>query len=249
MVNLVSLFNKVHKRYNMELNSFEEKSYNYINIEKYKVALNIIYEEQNIHNKNWISELDCKKIDLKKTLVCHIVNKENMSINQEFKDYMNSYIKTLNILYIKILSRIDKELGVIINGRVKNAESIYHKLARKMNEEDGTFKINKYLNDLLGIRIIDKEYICNIDLLKSYLDQSKDLYKLRYYYKDDIITGYKGFHIYFQGENKYVFPIELQIWDKENESNNLLLHNLYKKDYTEWPKEYINGGEKPCINI
>ncbi len=201
-------------------------------IDKYKLIVDIILEEHNKHFLEWVKGHK-NPIDLKKTLVNHIFDKNNKIINENFKIYMNSYINSLDLLYVKLLFRINNDLGVKIIGRTKNPGSIILKLSKKMEECEGKFPINKYLNDLLGIRIIDSSYPYIIEELIEYISS---LSRVRCYIKEN--EFYKGFHIYFQGPCNTAFPIELQIWDKTDEENNLNSHETYKKEYTDWVIKY-----------
>ena len=59
---------------------------------------------------------------------------------------------------------------------------------------------------------------------------------------DSSKKAYKATHIYFKQDN-WNFQWELQIWNKENEINNINSHEKYKQGYVKWEKEN-NGGEK-----
>ena len=49
-------------------------------------------------------------------------------------------------------------------------------------------------------------------------------------------------YIYFRQGN-FNFQWELQVWNKENEINNITSHEKYKQDYIKWEKEN-KGGNK-----
>lgn len=51
---------------------------------------------------------------------------------------------------------------------------------------------------------------------------------------------YKAIHVYFKVDN-YSFPWELQIWNKNDEMNNIYSHQKYKQDYVRWEKESKGG--------
>ena len=53
-----------------------------------------------------------------------------------------------------------------------------------------------------------------------------------------IKEGYRGYHIYFKQEKNIYFPIELQVWDSEDEINNYKSHKIYKEDYISWSEKY-----------
>jgi ppGpp synthetase/RelA/SpoT-type nucleotidyltranferase len=212
-----------------------------INLETYKTIINIIYEEHNKHTKNWI-ENQVATYNLANKNICDIYtsNENEEYINQDFKRYMSSYLKTLGELYLKIMIRINEECNIVIRGRVKSPESINLKMSKKSKDDNGKFPIYRCLNDLLGIRIIDSNYNKNIELVEIYLNELRDQGKFRIRHLIRENKDYRAYHIYFRGlDNKY-FPIELQIWNIENEQSNLTSHEIYKKEYTSWTDDYKN---------
>ena len=52
---------------------------------------------------------------------------------------------------------------------------------------------------------------------------------------------YRATHIYFKQDN-YNFQWELQVWNKNNELNNIKSHNKYKQDYVKWEEENKGGN-------
>ncbi|MET3682770.1 ppGpp synthetase/RelA/SpoT-type nucleotidyltransferase [Alkalibacillus flavidus] len=127
--------------------------------------------------------------------------------------------------------------NVPIVGRVKNKPSIIHKLLRKRNEDQGNYPINKYLNDLLGFRVIDQNYHENLSDAIKYIEHLKSN-GVRIINKERHTSDYKAYHIYFMGESNHCFPIELQIWDSKHEQSNIKSHEMYKKVYTNWLSKY-----------
>lgn len=213
-----------------------------INLETYKSIINIIHEEHNNSTKTWLEKQE-KTYNLANKNISDVytLNKNEEYIEPEFKAYMSSYIKILDELYMKIMLRINEECNLIIRGRVKSTESINLKMSKKAKQDNGKFSINRCLNDLLGLRIIDSNYNKNIDILESYLDELKDNQKIRIRHLNRENKEYRAYHIYFRGlDNKY-FPVELQIWDKDNEQTNLVSHEMYKKEYTTWSDDYKNN--------
>ena len=71
--------------------------------------------------------------------------------------------------------------------------------------------------------------------IKNYIENHEKCIKS--YRKD-----YKATHIYFRQGN-FNFQWELQIWNKEDEINNINSHEKYKQDYIKWEKEN-KGGNK-----
>ena len=115
---------------------------------------------------------------------------------------------------------------------VKNRNSIEYKIKNYIeNHENGKITINKCLNDLFGIRIICKDQIdfSQINhLVKEKYDKLKCI--------DSSKIEYKATHIYFKQSN-FEFQWELQIWNEDDEINNIRSHEKYKQDYVRWEKE------------
>lgn len=215
------------------------------NSNDYKVVLDIIYDSHIKHTGKWLANLGKTQYNLKKTQVRHICssnpnNIENF-INEDFLYYIDIYKVSLSSLYLEIMNRLKSELGFTIGGRIKNDDSILLKLHRKRFEDDGKFPLNKYLNDLLGFRIIDSNFEQNRDEVEQYIEKLKEhKWRLRHNYRE-IGKSYKGYHVYFMGAGSNYFPVELQIWDKKYERMNLESHEAYKKSYTYWPQIYKEG--------
>ena len=119
-----------------------------------------------------------------------------------------------------------------VNARVKNRNSIEYKIKNYIeNHENGKITINKCLNDLFGIRIICKDQIdfSQINhLVKEKYDKLKCI--------DSSKIEYKATHIYFKQSN-FEFQWELQLWNEDDEINNIRSHEKYKQDYVIWEKE------------
>ena len=213
-----------------------------INLETYKSIINIIYEEHNNSTKTWLDKQE-KTYNLanKNIIDVYTLNKNEEYIELEFKEYMSSYMKTLDELYMKIMLRINEECNLIIRGRVKSTESINLKMSKKAKQDSGKFSINRCLNDLLGLRIIDSNYNKNIVILEEYLNELKDNQNIRIRNLNRENKGYRAYHIYFRGLDNRYFPVELQIWNKHNEDTNLKSHEMYKKEYTSWSHDYKNN--------
>lgn len=210
-----------------------------LNLATYERIIHILYEEHNKHTKEWL-ETQPKTYNLGKTCICDICSsdKNGKIITENFKEYIYSYINSLMSLYFKILERIDNECNISIRGRIKSEESIILKIYNKNNQDTGKFPIEKCLNDLLGFRIIDPKYDENIDSLLMYFDGLAKESKMRIRHLNRLNGEYIAYHVYFRGADNKYFPIELQIWDAKNEAINLGSHESYKKEYTNWPKEY-----------
>ena len=101
----------------------------------------------------------------------------------------------------------------------------------------GEVPLNKCFNDLYGIRIIFPQSISYKEI-KKFVDE-KYKGKLKCYNASK--GKYIATHIYFKNGNNS-FQWELQIWNKENEKNNINSHEQYKQGYTKWEEEN-KGGE------
>lgn len=199
--------------------------------EEYTQIFEIIINKYEDYCKAW--ERTRKfEINLKKTLISDIYSFESQ-LNYNFDTYIHEFKNNLSMLYMSIYAELEKGLNISskvkFGGRVKTEDSLLNKIYKKSNEQNGRFPINSCINDLLGLRIIDPGYKENILFIKDQLEKyNKNGYNIRHL--DRINNGYKAYHIYFKIDNKS-FPIELQIWDKENEMNNLQLHTQYKQTY------------------
>lgn len=212
---------------------------------EYKLVLDILYEEHSKHTGKWLANNGRSNFNLKKTQVRHVCssNPDNIDgfINEDFLKYIDDYKFSLGSLYAKILLRLEDEAGLTIGGRIKNDDSILLKLHRKRFEDGGKFALNKYLNDLLGFRLIDSDFDKNITDFSHHIDSLKEQ-KMRFVHRyREIGDNYKGYHVYFMGVGAMYFPMELQIWDEKQEKVNLASHETYKKDYTYWPQIYKKG--------
>lgn len=202
-----------------------------LNTDEYRLIFSCIHKNYMKYCESW----DCTResiFNLKKKNICDIFNPKSM-LDVNFERYIHSFRTDLYSLYLKIIMELDKEIklsqGVKFIGRVKTEDSILNKIYKKSNEQKGKFPINNCLNDLLGLRIIDPFYNENMLYIKSELKLCIDNgYKIRH--MDRLNKGYKAHHVYFK-RNNFSFPIELQIWNEEDEISNLKLHGEYKQGY------------------
>ncbi|TRM10575.1 hypothetical protein FH966_01920 [Lentibacillus cibarius] len=213
-------------------------------ITDYKKIIDIICEKHNKYNLEWLETQNGNTFNLKKKQVRHVTSNDpkNMDdlIDTHFLDYMESYQIGLYDLYANVMMELSSSNGIPITGRVKNDDSIISKLHRKRFIENGSFSINKYLNDLLGFRIVDQNFAPNFPELVDYI-KLKNEGENRIRTSERKVKDYKAFHIYFMGLFNTCFPIELQVWDAQYERSNLDSHKVYKKDYTYWPTKYRDG--------
>lgn len=210
-----------------------------LDIDDYKIIFNILNEEHNKYCKDWISSNE-EKFNLKRKCVCDIYT-GSKGIEETFKKYMNSFLVDLNCLDFKIMENIYDvyDFNLYVRRRTKEYASIIYKLHKKSNQDNGKYPIQKCLNDLLGYRIVDKNYNNNIDNIIEHLEHLRhNKGRIKHINRNN--DGYKGYHIYFLGPDNYSFPIELQIWDSEDEQRNMELHNMYKQEYFEWIRSYTD---------
>ena len=145
------------------------------------------------------------------------INENNIQLVMDFKQF-NSEISKVNI-------------------RAKTKNSIEFKIKNyNDNHENGKIPIEKCLNDLFGIRIICSQKL-NYDEIVNFIKEKNKKLKCI----DSSKKDYKATHIYFKQDN-FNFQWELQIWNKEDETNNINSHEKYKQDYVKWEKEN-KGGE------
>ncbi|MGD6872999.1 hypothetical protein ACQCU1_12550 [Sutcliffiella horikoshii] len=211
----------------------------------YTDIINVMLKFHSEHTGKWLAQqAGVKHYNLKKTKVSDVISKGeegSFTIDKNFLRYVTQYKSGLIYLYVNIISEVKKSYSCNFTGRVKNEDSLLNKLQKKRAEQDGKFPINKVLNDLLGFRMIDNNYGHNVENLILYLEELKEKDKVRVIHKERINRDYRGYHVYLMGKDSSFFPIELQIWDMDNETINLDSHESYKKDYTDWPEIYYKG--------
>ena len=185
-------------------------------------------------NKKWQNSDYYTKINLKNNLILDLTENEEI-LNAVFN--YREFINENNIKLLMDFKQFNTE-NAKVNIRTKAKNSIEYKIKNYIeNHENGKVPINKCLNDLFGIRIICTKKIED--------EQIKQLVKLKFKHLkciDSSKQDYKATHIYFRQDN-FNFQWELQIWNKEDEMNNINSHEKYKQDYIKWEKEN-KGGNK-----
>jgi hypothetical protein len=89
----------------------------------------------------------------------------------------------------------------------------------------------------IGVRIILKENL-DFDEVIDYINRNYQILKCTNASKN----GYKAVHIYYGRDDNFGFQWELQIWNKRNETSNLISHAKHKQEYTNW--EERNRGDR-----
>jgi len=204
---------------------------NKINIETY----NRIFRDINENYVKYSNDIFCidynKSFNLNKFQVRDIVY--NGTIKEEFKECIKGFCLGMGEIASDIEDKYTfgyEETSIYrLTTRTKTYDSTINKVIRKLEDDEGRYPINKYLNDLVGFRIIDSDYGDNIESVKRLLDNNNYCIQ-RHGVRNS--GDYKAYHIYFKQSN-YSFPIEIQLWDSENEAINIKSHKEYKQSYIE----------------
>ena len=196
-----------------------------------------IEQKYNEIQEEWKQNELYKVINQKKQLVKDINNNSNiLNTILSYRAFINE--KSLDLKLSFDILNVNGEIST----RVKTQNSIEFKIKNYMSKEHeyGRVPINKCFNDLYGIRIIFNETM-EYNKIKQFIESK---YQGRIKCIDSSkLTGYIATHIYFKTrEDNYSFVWELQIWDKLHEKNNIILHEQYKQEYTNWEKENKEGG-------
>ena len=195
--------------------------------------INFILIEFMEFNEKWQKSNYYTKINLKNNLVCDLL--ENEKILNTIFNY-REFINENNIQLIMDFKKFNSE-NAKINIRTKSKNSIEYKIKNYIeNHENGKIPIEKCLNDLFGIRIFCGQKL-TYEQIKEFINQKYNKLKCIYSLRQE----YKATHIYFKQDN-FNFQWELQLWNKEDEINNINSHEKYKQDYVKWEKENKGGN-------
>lgn len=203
-------------------------------LEELDKLINFIEKEYIEFNEKWQKSNYYNKFNLKNNLVCDLLNNEIiLETIFNYREFINENNIQLLMDFKQFNSKISK-----VNIRTKTRNSIEFKIKNyKDNHENGKIPIEKCLNDLFGIRIICSQKL-NYDEIQNFIKEKHKKLKCI----DSSKKDYKATHIYFKQDN-FNFQWELQIWNKEDETNNINSHEKYKQEYVKWEKEN-KGGEK-----
>ncbi len=192
-----------------------------------------IEEEYDKISAMWKRNCNYLNVNLGKNTVNDIYNDEL------FFEYLIKYREFL----ITNLSEFENELQKTnfentVNSRIKTINSVQLKInAYEHKKEHGKIPLKKCLNDLFGVRIILKENL-DFDEIINYINKNYQNLKCTNASK----MNYKAIHIYYGRDDNFNFQWELQIWNKKNESTNLISHAKHKQEYTDWEKR--NRGDR-----
>lgn len=201
--------------------------------EELEKLIDFIQSEYIEFNKKWKESNYYSKINLRNNLVCDLL--DNELILEAIFNY-REFINESNIQLIMDFKQFNTENSKV-NVRTKTKNSIEYKIKNYIeNHENGEIPIDKCLNDLFGIRIIMNKRLTYNQIIDFIRKKYKNLKCI-----DSSKKEYKATHIYFKQDN-FNFQWELQIWNKEDENNNINSHEKYKQDYVKWEKENKGGN-------
>lgn len=197
--------------------------------------LRLVNTINSFHKKFGDQWLDENSINLKKQRIDHVCF-DGPLIDPKFYNYVMQYIQDLTDFSLENIYSIDCPYRV--TNRTKNPDSIVAKLIyyRHEKSEKGMVSINKCLNDLLGLRVFVKNY--NHEENITNLDEVLANQHIKVH--NSCKGKYRATHLYFQNDNK-LFPWELQIWNTEDEEENINSHQIHKQDYTKWPRTHVES--------
>lgn len=203
-------------------------------LEELEKLINFIQKEYMEFNEKWQKSNYYSKINFKKNLICDLLSNEVLlETIFNYREFINENNIQLLIDFKQFNSEISK-----VNIRAKTKNSIEYKIKNyNENHENGKIPIEKCLNDLFGIRIICTERLEHSEILNFIEAKHKNLKCI-----DSSKKDYRATHIYFKQDN-FNFQWELQVWNKDDEINNINSHEKYKQDYVKWEKEN-KGGNK-----
>ena len=201
--------------------------------ELYELIIFIQKEYLEFNNK-WKESNYYYEINLRKNEVCDLLNDEEMlNIIFNYREFINENNVQLVMDFQKFNSDNSR-----VSTRVKLKNSIEYKITnytKSPEHGNGKIQINKCLNDLFGIRIIMEQNI-EFEQVLSFVNQYDNLKCIK-----ALRQEYKAIHVYFKQDNLH-FPWELQIWNKQDEENNIISHEKHKQDYVKWERENKGGN-------
>lgn len=186
-------------------------------------------------NEKWQESDYYTKINLKNNLIVDLLENETLlNIVFNYREFINEN----NVQLLMDFKGFNTDIAKV-NIRTKAKNSIEFKIKNYIdNHEKGEIPINKCLNDLFGIRIICAKNVSNTQIRELTQNKFEDLKCI-----DSSKQDYKATHIYFKKDN-FSFQWELQVWNKEDELNNMISHEKYKQDYVKWEKENRGGNKR-----
>lgn len=159
-----------------------------------------------------------------------------------FFEYIQVYLKELNQFSLFQIPDIeDKYTEISLRSRVKNHNSISNKLQQYNVKGDpqGSYALQKCLNDLFGFRVILDERVSDKPEFKRLTDDLKTKGIIfRNYLRTD--GDYRGYHSYFKNKSNLFLPWELQIWYNKDVNGNYESHFEHKQKYLNKERGVVN---------
>lgn len=147
-----------------------------------------------------------------------------------YLDDFHNYLTTRLQLTIPIME-LAQIASCKVEVRVKLKASIEDKIDRyNRGTLQGKMKVNKCLNDLAGFRIILNPQITRTQAATDFNAACSIKYGSNLKVTDASKNGYVATHIYLKADN-LSFPCEVQLWDENDEDENIRMHSLYKEGY------------------
>lgn len=127
--------------------------------------------------------------------------------------------------------------GFLVEYRIKTANSIDDKISRyNRGPDEGRISVRKCLNDIFGVRaVVDAEL--SFDNVRGLVEPLRGHVRCHDSSKAAEGWRYSATHVYIEGEDRRLFPWELQIWLSRDEASNFASHEACKQDYTGWERE------------
>ena len=188
-----------------------------MSVETIEKVERLISEINRIHleySKDYFETGKVAKINLKHTF-SKVPTSEILKYRLNLHESINDYLMSADLDDIKYFYRI------------KTSESILDKIERFSKREEG-YPVNSVLNDIFGARMILES--SEITEIMDKLDEWKEKFGLKNWYLKDI-DEYTGIHIYFKNKSNYIYPWELQIWDKNDIERNVQGHIKNKRNF------------------
>ncbi|MDO5853296.1 MAG: hypothetical protein Q4Q62_04440 [Thermoplasmata archaeon] len=180
-------------------------------------------------NEEWKRQCDANGYELR--------NLNKIQVRDLSSDWTeNSAEPYRKFLYSQDLDRFSPHIcaGLKIRYRIKMYNSIYSKISKYISgRESGKVAVRKCLNDIFGIRaIVDADL--TFEEIREFIEPRHEHIRCHNSSKARENQIYVATHIYIEGEDRRLFPWELQIWLQKDEASNYVSHEAYKQDYTRW---------------
>lgn len=176
--------------------------------------------------------------NLRKKRVDHVLKEDEF--DHRFVLLVYNYIKKITEEYLYFdFESTSNQIDTRLRGKAK--ESVLNKLYyyRFGAGRDSKVPLKKCMNDILGFRIILKDFEQDYKDIEKYIKSQEEISsKLHVYHRKD--KEYNAVHVYIINKNNKFFPWELQIWKSDDEVKNEQSHRSHKekREYLSWPESY-----------